>query len=63
MDEQGIAASELNENVVQVPCIVQKLLQIHCKVSRQERNKDVLIMRWCWKKKVHGELGCIDIMK
>ena len=39
MDEQGIAASELNENVVQVPCIVQKLLQIHCKVSRQERNK------------------------
>jgi hypothetical protein len=30
---------QLSANVVQVPYIDQELLQIHCKVSRQERNR------------------------
>jgi hypothetical protein len=39
MDEQGIAAYQLSANVVQVPYNDRELLRIHCKVSRQERNR------------------------
>lgn len=64
MDEQGISAYQLSANVVQVPYIDRELLRIHCKVSRQERNRrhldHVLMLK---EKKVHGELGFRDIIK
>jgi hypothetical protein len=63
MDEQGIAAYQLSANVVQVPYIDRELLQIHYKVSRQERNRRHLDHVLMLKEKMHGELGFIDIIK
>jgi hypothetical protein len=63
MDEQGIAAYQLSANVVQVPYIDRELLQIHYKVSRQERNRRHLDHVLMLKEKMHGELGFIKQCK